>query len=92
MHTLFYPDELHKANKSEAPKAQFSAKELQLAKSLIDSLSAPFQPEEFHDTYRENVDRLLQEKKKGRKITTVKQPRKAPVIDLMDALKRSLAA
>jgi DNA end-binding protein Ku len=42
------------------------------------------------DTYRENVERLIEEKKKGEKITTVKQPRKAPVTDLMDALKKSL--
>jgi transcription elongation factor Elf1 len=36
--------------------------------------------------YRENVERLIEEKKKGKKITTVNQPRKAPVIDPMEAL------
>lgn len=53
LHTLFYPDELHEANKSETPKGQYSAKELQLANSLFDHLTAPFKPEQFHDTYRE---------------------------------------
>ena len=42
---------------------------------------------EFHDTYRDNVERPIEEKKKGKKITTVKQPPKAPVIDLVEALK-----
>ena len=61
-----------------------------MAKSLVSHLSAPFKPEQFQDTYKENVQRLIEEKQKGRKITIVKQPRKAPVIDLMEALKRSL--
>jgi DNA end-binding protein Ku len=90
LHTLYYPDELHKTNKSETPKAKYSAKELELAKSLINHLTAPFKPNEFQDTYRENVERLIKQKQKGQKITTVTEPRKAPVIDLMEALKRSL--
>jgi DNA end-binding protein Ku len=90
LHTLYYEDELHKANKPEAPKTKFSAKELDMAKSLVQRLSAKFKLGEFHDDYRENVERLIEEKKKGEKITTVSQPRKAPVIDLMEALKKSL--
>ena len=92
LHTLYYPDELHKANKQDAPKTAFSAKELELAKSLVTHLTAPFKPVQFHDTYRENVERLIDEKKKGKKITVVKEPRRAPVVDLMEALKRSLKA
>lgn len=92
LHTLYYEDELHKANKTDAPLTKFSAKELQMAKSLIEHLSGRFKLADFHDSYRENVERLVEEKKKGEKITTVKQPRKAPVIDLMSALKKSLAA
>jgi len=92
LHTMYYSNELHEANKAEAPKTKFSAKELDLAKSLISHLSAPFKPAAFHDTYRENVERLIEQKQKGQKITAVKQPRKAPVVDLMEALKRSLEA
>jgi DNA end-binding protein Ku len=90
LHTLYYADELHQANKASAPKSSFSAKELDLAKSLVSHLDAPFKPSDFRDTYRENVERLIAEKKKGKKITTVAQPRKAPAIDLMEALKQSL--
>ena len=90
LHTLYYADELHKANKAEMPKTSFSPKELELAKSLVSHMQAPFKASAFHDSYRENVERLIEQKKKGQKITAVKQPRKAPVIDLMEALKRSL--
>jgi DNA end-binding protein Ku len=92
LHTLYYEDELHAGNKSEAPKTKFSSKELDMAKSLVQHLTGKFKLSEFHDSYRENVERLIEEKKKGEKITTVKQPKKAPVIDLMEALKKSLQA
>jgi len=92
LHTLYYADELHKANRADAPKTKFSTKELELAKSLVGHMLAPFKPGALHDTYRENVERLIEEKKRGRKITVVEQPRKAPVIDLMEALKRRLTS
>jgi DNA end-binding protein Ku len=78
--------------RTETPKAKYTAKELELAKSLIGHLTAPFKPEQFKDAYRENVERLIKQRQKGQKITTVEQPRKAPVIDLMEALRRSLDA
>jgi DNA end-binding protein Ku len=90
LHTLYYPDELHRANKAESPKAKYSSKELEMAKNLVDHLTAPFKPGEFHDTYRQNVEKLIEQKQKGQKVTPVKQPKKAPVVDIMEALKRSL--
>ena len=92
LHTLYYKDELHQGNRAEAPAAKYSAKELEMAKSLVERLTAKFKLGEFHDEYRENVERLIEQKQKGKKITAVKQPRQAPVIDLMEALKRSLQA
>ncbi|MCU1233084.1 MAG: end-binding protein Ku [Candidatus Solibacter sp.] len=92
LHTLFYPDELHNAHKGAPATAKYSAKEFEMARSLIGHLAAPFKPKEFTDTYRENVERLIQQKRKGQKITIVRQPRKAPAMDLMQALKKSLSA
>jgi DNA end-binding protein Ku len=92
LHTLYYSDELNQANRAEVPKAQYTAKELELAKSLIDHLKGPSKLNEFEDTFRANVERMIEQKKKGEKITAVKQPRKAAVVDLMEALKRSLQA
>jgi DNA end-binding protein Ku len=53
-------------------------------------LAGPFKPEELHDTYRENIERLIEQKRNGQKVTSIQRARKAPVIDLMEALKRSL--
>ncbi len=92
LHTLYYPHELHGANKSEAPAAKYNADELDLAKRLVAQLTAPFRPNQFEDAYRQSVERLIEQKRKGQKVTTVKQPGRAPVIDLMEALKRSLKA
>jgi DNA end-binding protein Ku len=92
LHTLFYADELHSANRGEAPRIKLGKEELELAKTLVRQMAAPFKLASFHDTYRENVERLIEEKKKGHTITATKQPQKAPVIDLMEALKRSLKA
>lgn len=90
LHTLFYPNELHETNRSQAPRSKFTGKELELAKGLIQQMKAPFDAQEFTDEYRENVERLMAEKQKGRKVTSIRHPRKAPVIDLMEALRRSI--
>ncbi|MEO8130951.1 MAG: Ku protein, partial [Bryobacteraceae bacterium] len=93
MHTLFYPDEMRTANKQGAPsKANTTRKELDLATELIRKLAGPFEPSQFHDAYRENVEKLIEQKQKGEKITAAPKQRKAPVIDLMEALKRSIMA
>jgi len=90
LHTLFYPSELNKQNRAGSAAAKYSIKELQLARTLVEQLTAEFHPEQFTDTYRANVEELIAKKKKGQKIPATKQPRHAPVIDLMEALKNSL--
>ena len=91
LHTLFYPNELHEANRATGKSTKLPAKEMELAKSLVQHLASPFKPSTLHDSYRENVERLIQQKQKGEKISAVAKPKKAPVIDMMEALKRSLA-
>src|SRR5258708_23245528 len=93
LHTLYYPNELHEANRT-APKSasKLPPKEVELAKSLVEHLAGPFKPSEFHDSYRENIERLIEQKEKGKPVSPTAQPKRAPVIDLIEALKRSLAA
>jgi DNA end-binding protein Ku len=91
LHTLFYPNELHSGNKQSAPaKTSATVKEVALATQLIKQLAAPFKPNQFNDTYRENVEKLIEQKKKGQKVTSEPQPKRAKVVDLMEALKKSL--
>ena len=92
LHTMYFVDELHKANEVEIPKpAKVEKKEIDMAKKLIETLAEPFKPEEFHDEYKKNVMTLIEKKRKGQKIVPIKQPKTAPVIDLMQALQQSLA-
>jgi len=84
---------LHEANRPALKSAsKLAPKELDLAKSLVQHLAGPFKPAAFHDAYRENVEHLIEQKQKGQKISIVPKTKKAPVIDLMEALKRSLAS
>ena len=91
LHTLFYKEELHGEKRQEnLPKSTVSQKEVDLAKNLIKQMSGAFTPDEFHDTYRENVEKLIAQKQKGEKIKIVRQPKPAAVVDLMEALQKSL--
>jgi len=92
LHTMYFVDELHQANEVQVPTpAKFDKKEIDLAKRLIETLAGGFQPEQFHDEYKKNVEGLIEKKRKGQKVTPIKQPKKAPVIDLMQALQQSLS-
>ena len=93
LHTAYFADELHEANKVKVDEGSFNPKELELAKKLIDSLAGPFDPGQFHDEYRENVLKLIEQKRKGQKVTAPKEAKRpSPVINIMEALQRSLEA
>ena len=66
--------------------------EIKLAKQLVESLVADFEPQKYQDEYQERMKALLDAKLKGQEVTTAPQPQLAPVIDMMEALKKSLAA
>lgn len=94
MHTMFYQNEIRQAseappNKSELTK-EVKKEESQLAMQLIESLAAPFQPEQYRDTYQVELQKLIEAKAKGQKLTVVPHAELAPVVDLMAALKQSL--
>jgi DNA end-binding protein Ku len=92
LHTMYFADELHAANRPQTPKtAKFDKKEVDLAKKLIDTLAAPFKPGQYHDEYKKNVEELIDKKRKGQKVTPIRQPKTAPVVDLMQALQQSLS-
>ena len=64
--------------------------ELKLAKMLVESLAAQFEPEKYHDTYRDNLQKMIDAKIQGQEVVTPPTA-EAPVIDIMEALKKSLA-
>ena len=93
LHTMFYANEIRTAEEhGHTDKAEIKEQERTLAQQLIESLAAPFKPEKYHDAYQESLEKLIEAKATGRKIAAVPHPARAPVVDLMDALKRSLAS
>jgi DNA end-binding protein Ku len=91
LHTMFYSNEIRAAESLPTDKVEVKAPERKLALQLIESLAAPFQPEKYRDQYQDNVRTMIAAKLKGQEVTEVAQPHLAPVIDLMEALKKSLA-
>ena len=63
-----------------------------MARSLIDSLTDTFQPEEFTDDYRAALEELVQKKIQGEEITFTEEAEPSKVVDLMEALKASVEA
>jgi DNA end-binding protein Ku len=91
LHTMFYTNEVRAAEELPNNKVDLKEPEKKLAQQLIESLAATFQPEKYQDEYQNNVRGMISAKLKGQEITAVAQPQLAPVIDLMEALKKSIA-
>ena len=58
---------------------------------LISSLEENFEPLKYHDSYRDNLKKMIEDKIEGRKVVETPAEHFAPVIDIMEALKKSLA-
>jgi DNA end-binding protein Ku len=91
LHTMYFADEIRAVEEFRTDISQVKEKEINLAKMLIESLADDFKPEKYSDTYRENLQKLIQDKLQGHKIVETPTPHIAPVIDIMEALKKSLA-
>jgi DNA end-binding protein Ku len=72
--------------------AEVKKPELDLAKQIIASLQGPFEPEELRNEYRDRLRELLEAKAAGQEITVPEPEEIAPVVDLMEALRASVAA
>src|SRR5208283_5917615 len=66
-------------------------KELEMAKMLISMLEADFEPRKYRDEYRENLRHMIEAKVAGRRVVEAPAAHVAPVIDIMEALRKSLA-
>ncbi len=92
LHTMFYTNEIRQvAEYGQTDKAELKEQEKKLAQQLIESLAAPFEPDKYRDEYQESLRAMIDAKLKGQEVAAVPHPQMAPVIDLMEALKKSLA-
>ena len=90
LHSMFYADEVRQEDECRADGRLVRDKELELARLLIRAGVEEFRPEKYHDTYRANVQRLIEGKLAGQQFQAVCAAPLAPVIDILEALKRSL--
>lgn len=95
LNTLRYFDELKEPSELKVPRAKVTGKELDMALRLVKDMEGDWRPEKFHDTYREDILKRVKEKVKAGETEEITAPAKvekgAEVIDLMSALKKSLA-
>jgi DNA end-binding protein Ku len=93
LETLYFADEIRDPVKlpNLSGHAGVKPKERDMAKTLINSLAEEWNPEDYHDSYREHVRALLKEKQAGHKTVTHAEPeRRGKVIDLLEALQASV--
>lgn len=92
LHTMYYKEEVREVEGFGAPDVEIKEAELKVAHQLIEALAGDWDPEKYHDNFQENLKKLIETKLEGGEIQEVEKPKKlAPVIDLMAALKESLA-
>ena len=74
----------------QIPAAKPNAQMIDIATRIIEQQEGPFDPSQFNDRYEDALRALIKEKEKGKTISKPAEPKEAEVIDLMEALKRSL--
>jgi len=93
LETMYWPDEIREADFGGVDvSAKVRPNELEMAQTLIENLTADWDPIEFKDDYREALLRVVEAKINGEEIEIVEPEPTAKVVDLMEALKASVAA
>ena len=90
-HTMYYQDEIRQVEEFRTDTSLVKDKELAMAKMLISALEAEFEPQKYQDNYRANLQKMIEAKVAGQKVVATPETHVAPVIDIMEALKKSLA-
>ncbi|MGH9739994.1 MAG: Ku protein [Candidatus Acidiferrales bacterium] len=92
LHTMFFADEVREApGFGDLQHMKLEPKEIKLAEQLVATLSENFDLRKYHDEYQQRLTELIEARRKGKEIAAVPEHHRAPVIDIMSALKKSLA-
>ncbi|MEW6059432.1 MAG: Ku protein [Actinomycetota bacterium] len=93
LETMYWPDEIRAADfNTVGVDSKIRAKEVEMATTLIESLTEPWNPEAFRDQYREGLLEIVEKKIAGEEIEAEREVAPARVLDLMEALKASVEA
>ena len=95
LHTMYWPDEIRDSSfqmSTAEATPEIKPAELEMAKLFVDNLTEPWNPAAFSDHYREALTALLERKARGEIITPEAAPPEAEVVDILSALRASVAA
>jgi DNA end-binding protein Ku len=92
LETLYYPDEIRLERGVDRSHVKISDRELEMASTLMEILRKPFDPSEYRDHYREALSQLIEAKLEGKEVVQAPTARETGILDLADALKRSVEA
>jgi DNA end-binding protein Ku len=93
LHTMYFANEIRQLPEYGVfEPTNLKPQEVKLTEQLIASLSEPFQPKQYHNEFQEKLKKLIAAKQHGKIVEIGEQKKRAPVIDMMTALKKSLAA
>ena len=93
METMYWPDELRAAEFEELEtEIEIRPEEVEMAATIIDNLTRPFEADDFHDRSRDIIKELASKKVAGEEIVAVASPEPTKVVDLLEALKASVEA
>lgn len=95
LETMFFADEVRDPVQEveQLPvEGSYSERELAMAEQIIRAMASPWRPESYTDTFRQRVEELIERKREGADIVREAAPEPAPVVDLMEALRRSVQA
>lgn len=92
LQTMFYPDELRSTSELSLPEdgVAITEAEMKMAHALVDMLTSEFDPTQYHDSYREALLQLIEQKVHGQVIAAPPAPQAPKVVDLMAALRASI--
>jgi DNA end-binding protein Ku len=93
LETLYFADEIRSPSK-ELPdlpdSVDLSQREVEMAQLLLESMESEWDPNRYHDTHRQKVESLVEEKRQGNQIVAGTSVQPAKVVDLMEALSASI--
>ncbi len=91
LHTMFYPEEVREVPEFRRDEnVNVKPQEVALAEKLVEGLAADFDPSKYHDEYQGRLTQMIEAKREGQPVKTAAPKKRAPVIDLMQALQKSL--
>ena len=90
LETMYYADEIRQPESVDGKAGKLQKAEVEMAKTLVENLSATFKPDKYDDSYRKELLQLIRKKAKGQKLPEPQEEEEAEVVDLMAALRESV--